>query len=86
MKPAPIDYHRAKANPWRLSARQCMTLRLICEYGCTKRVNYESEMTNPRTVEHHLMRARRLMGLFGNDIRLYIQWDRWTRKEKADEA
>lgn len=85
MTPSPLDKQRAKENPWKLSAKQCMTLRLICAYGCTKRVNYEVEQVNARTVEHHLMRARKLMGLFGNDIRLYIQWDRWTRKEKAND-
>ena len=85
MTPTPLDKERAKTNPWGLTARQCMVMRLICQYGCTKRVDCEEEGVNARTVEHHLMMSRRRMQLFGNDIRLYIQWDRWTRKENVDE-
>lgn len=85
MTPTPLDKQRAKTNPWGMTAYQCAVLRLICQYGCTKRVNYDEERANQRTVEHHLMMARKRMGMFGNDIRLYIQWDRWTRKEKAND-
>jgi hypothetical protein len=85
MTPTPLDKERAKINPWGLTSYQCMVMRLICQYGCTKRVNYDEERVKPRTVEHHLMMSRRRMQMFGNDIRLYIQWDRWIRKEKVDE-
>jgi hypothetical protein len=85
MTPTKLDKDRAKNNPWGMTAYQCMVLRLICEYGCTKRVNYDEERANQRTVEHHLMVARKCMKLFGNDVRLYLQWDRWTRKEKAND-
>ena len=76
MNPAPIDYARAKQNPWGLAAKQCMVLRLYCEHGCTKRVASVIDIS-PRNIEHHLLRSRKLMGLFGNDIRLYVNWTKW---------
>lgn len=77
-----IDIERAKVNPWGLSAHQCAILRMISESGCTKRVCLDYE-ENPRNVEHHLMRSRQLMGLYGNDIRLFLKWDRWVRGDES---
>ena len=82
MTPAPIDQHRATKNPWGLTAHQCMMLRLICTHGGSKRVAYEVPEINCRLVEHHLHLARQRMGFFGADIRLFLEWDRWIRKEK----
>jgi hypothetical protein len=81
--PTQIDHKRATDNPWGLSAYQCYVLRLYCEYGCTKRVA-AVENISPRNVENHLFVARKHMGLFGNDIRLYLTWDRWVRKENNE--
>jgi hypothetical protein len=72
------DRKRAKENPWGLSNCQCYTLRLICEHGGTKRAAYV-EQVDARPLEHHLMKARQQMGMFGNDIRMYLNWDRWIR-------
>lgn len=80
MNPAPIDHQRAKRNPWGLTAHQCMTLRLVCEHGGSKRTAYERKDISARLLEHHLLQARRAMGLFGMDVRLFLEWDRWVRK------
>jgi DNA-binding CsgD family transcriptional regulator len=78
MTPSKLDRKHAEINPWGLSAYQCYVLRLYCEHGCTKRVAY-AENISPRNVENHLLVSRKHMGLFGNDIRLYLNWDRWVR-------
>lgn len=55
-----------------------MALRLLCEYGSTKRAAYVTEI-NSRLIEHHLRNARKAMGMFGVDVRLFLNWDRWVR-------
>lgn len=82
MKPQDVDKKRAARNPWGLTACQCMTMRLMCEHGGTKRVAYGVEEAHPRLLEHHIMITKRKMGLFGADIRLYLMWDRWTRTQE----
>jgi hypothetical protein len=77
------DKYRAKANPFGLSKCQCYTLRLICEHGGTKRAAYVAGV-EARALEHHLMKARQVMGMFGNDIRMYLLWDRWIRSIDAE--
>ena len=83
MTPTQIDRQRAADNPWGLTAHQCYVLRLYCKHGCTKRVA-AFENINSRNVENHLCVARKRMGLFGNDIRLYLLWDRWTRTDEGE--
>lgn len=77
MKPASIDKHRAKKNPWGLTAHQCMALRLMCKYGGAKRIAHATEISE-RTLEHHLHEARHLMGYFGPDVRAILSWYSWT--------
>jgi DNA-binding CsgD family transcriptional regulator len=72
------DEARAESNPWGLTAKQCAALRMICEHGCTKRAVAATEIDG-RTIEHHILTARRKLGYFGNDTRLYLDWDRWVR-------
>jgi hypothetical protein len=79
-----IDKKRAFRNPWGLTICQCYTLRLICEHGGTKRAAHATD-ENYRIMEHHLMSARKKMNLLGTDIRLYIKWDRWTRKDEGED-
>jgi hypothetical protein len=81
MTPASLDYNRAKHNPWGLTPHQCMALRLVCQHGGAKRVAYETEVSS-RLIEHHLYLARKRMGMLGADIRLFLEWDRWIRKQK----
>ena len=85
MTPNSLDYERSLANPWGLTQHQCMTLRLVCQHGGTKRAAWAEKDVNTRTLEHHLLKARNLMGLVGSDVRLYLQWDRWTRKDNVNE-
>jgi hypothetical protein len=73
-----VDIERSKSNPWGLTAHQCAVLRMVSETGCTKRACREYDV-NARNVEHHLMVSRRQMGMYGNDIRLFLIWDRWVR-------
>jgi hypothetical protein len=80
-----LDRKRAFRNPWRLSKGNCFTLRLVCEHGGTKRAAYV-EGVDERLLEYHLMMSRKRMGMFGNDVRLYLKWDRWTRKDEGEEA
>lgn len=83
MIPTELDLKRAAKNPWGLTAHQCMTLRLVCEHGGTKRTSH-AEKLPLRTLEHHLLMSRKAMQMYGNDVRLYLQWDRWIRKDKAN--
>jgi hypothetical protein len=78
MKPSKKDKERAKKNPWELTAHQCMSLRLVCEHGGTKRAAYATGESE-RNMEGHLMLSRRKMGMLGTDIRVYLNWDRWLR-------
>ena len=80
MKPNKKDRERAETNPWGLTPHQCMTLRLVCEHGGTKRAAYATGESD-RNMEGHLMLGRRKMGLLGTDIRIYLNWDRWMRSE-----
>ncbi len=79
-----LDRKRAFCNPWGLSKSNCFTLRLVCQHGGTKRAAYE-EGVECRLLEYHLMAARKRMGMFGNDVRLYLNWDRWTRKDEGEQ-
>ena len=80
MTPASIDKNRAKKNPWGLTAHQCMSLRLLCKYGGNKRIAYELGIS-AKTVEHHLYEARKAMGYFGSDIRVVLEWYKWSTDE-----
>ena len=57
-----------------------MALRLVCEHGTAKRVEYVTEISH-KVIEHHLHNARRAMGLFGTTLHLYLNWDRWTNEQ-----
>lgn len=78
MTPTPADRQNAKANPWRLTAHQCMAMRLYCEHGCLRRVENTSGIA-PCNIKYHLNNARHRMKFYGNDIRVYLTWDRWAR-------
>lgn len=80
MEPTRADKKAAKANPWKLTAHQCMALRLVCEHGTAKRVEYVTDISH-KVIEHHLHNARRAMGLFGTTLHLYLNWDRWTHAQ-----
>ncbi len=79
MIPDPIDHERAGTNPWGLTPYQCMTIRLVCLYGGTKRASHAEDLPL-RTLEHHLLTSRKAMGMYGSDVRLYINFDRWFRQ------
>jgi hypothetical protein len=85
MIPSNLDHERAEKNPWGLTAHQCMTLRLVCEHGGSKRASYAFPAAPVRTLEHHLCTSRKCMGMIGNDVRLYLQWDRWLRKDTVND-
>ncbi len=86
MAPTDYDIKLARLNPWGLSAYHCLTLRLYCKYGCTKRIVSTTPEANKSTLEHHLHTARKVMGLFGKDVRLYLYWHEWeTKQEKAND-
>lgn len=57
-----------------------MALRLVCEHGTAKRVEYVTEISH-KVIEHHLHNARRAMGLFGTTLHLYLNWDRWINEQ-----
>jgi DNA-binding CsgD family transcriptional regulator len=78
-----LDRKRAMRNPYKLTKCQCYTLRLVCKHGGTKRAAYVEKISE-RILEHHLMKARQQMGMFGNDIRMYLMWDRWTRTDEGE--
>jgi len=79
MEPTRADRKAEKTNPWGLTAYQCMTLRLVCEHGSSKRAAYHTDISH-KLLEHHLHIARQRMGMFGVDIRLFLNWDRWSNK------
>lgn len=82
MTPHAIDQQRSAQNPWGLTAHQCMTIRVVCLYGGTKRASYAEDLPL-RTLEHHLLMARKAMQMYGNDVRLYLNFDRWLGTESA---
>ena len=79
MIPDDIDHDRANDNPWGLTPHQCMTIRLVCLYGGTKRTSHAEDLPL-RTLEHHLLTSRKAMGMYGSDVRLYLNFDRWFRQ------
>lgn len=82
MTPDAIDHQRAAENPWGLTPHQCMTIRVVCLYGGTKRASYAEDLPL-RTLEHHLLTSRKAMQMYGNDVRLYLNFDRWLGTESA---
>lgn len=78
MTPTKTDLKAAQKNPWGLTPHQCMTMRLLCEHGSARRVAYEMDIS-VKVIEHHITRARKAMGSFGSDIRIYLSWYAWTR-------
>jgi hypothetical protein len=83
MTPVRIDHYRAKRNPWGLTPHQCYVLRLVCEHGGSKRAAHAVPEANQRLLEHHLHHIRKAMGLFGADIRIFLNWDRWISEQAA---
>ena len=82
MTPNRKDKKRAELNPWGLTAHQCMTLRIVCEHGGTKRAAYATGESE-RNIEGHLMLSRRRMGMLGTDIRVYLSWFKWVKENNA---
>jgi hypothetical protein len=78
MTPTEIDKLRSTTNPWSLTSHQCMTIRLVCLHGGTKRASHAEDLPL-RTLEHHLLQSRKLMQMYGSDVRLFIEFDRWVR-------
>ena len=79
MTPSIIDKLRSETNPWGLTAHQCMTIRLVCEHGGTKRASHAEDLPL-RTLEHHLLMSRKAMEMYGSDVRLFLEFDRWIRQ------
>lgn len=82
MEPTKADQKAARNNPWGLTVCQCMTLRLVCEHGSSKRAAYHTDISH-KLIEHHLHKARKAMGFFGVDVRLFLNWDRWTNEQST---
>ena len=78
MTPTEIDKLRSETNPWGLTQHQCMTIRLVCLHGGTKRASHAEDLPL-RTLEHHLLKSRKAMQMYGSDVRLFIEFDRWVR-------
>jgi hypothetical protein len=78
MTPTEIDKLRSETNPWSLTSHQCMTIRLVCLHGGTKRASHAEDLPL-RTLEHHLLKSRKAMQMYGSDVRLFIEFDRWVR-------
>ena len=78
MTPDDIDHKHGECNPWSLTPHQCMTIRLVCLHGGTKRAAH-AENLPLRTLEHHLLMSRKAMEMYGSDVRLFLEFDRWVR-------
>jgi len=78
MNPSDEDEHLALLNPWKLTACQCMAMRLVCCYGSPLQA-VAKEPIVLTTLKWHLNRARTRMGYEGYDIRMYLDWDWWVR-------
>ena len=75
MTPTPLDEAAARANPWRMTARQCMYMRIIGETGQAKQAAYAIGISAKANSYPHNIRKR--MGLIGSDLRMYIKWAIW---------
>ena len=86
MKPTPLDEAAAKANPWKMTTRQCMYMRLIGETGQAKQAAYALGISTKSNSYPNRIRER--MGLIGSDLRMYIRWGVWyedfTKRMSAD--
>lgn len=65
------------SNPWSLPPRQAQVLSLLAEVGCNKLIARKLGL-DPRTVETHVARALKKMGL-ANRTQAAVAWDRWAR-------
>jgi hypothetical protein len=83
MEPERVDKQRAKQNPWGLTPHQCMALRLVCAHGGSKRAAYKTGEPE-RLIEHHIYGVRKAMQMKGADIRIYLEWDRWSKNENGN--
>jgi hypothetical protein len=78
MTPSEEDERLARLNPWSLTAHQCMAMRLYCENGTMKKVETTAGVP-VTTMKWHIKIAKKRMGYFGTDLRMYLTWDRWVR-------
>lgn len=66
-----------KQNPWKLTPRQCDSLRAICETGSVVAASARLGLT-VHTVDGHLDLARRAMGV-STTLLAALEWDRYVR-------
>jgi hypothetical protein len=85
MPVANIDKGYAKTNPWGLTAHQCCAMRLVCKHGSIKHAWADLDLPI-KTIQHHVEGARQRMGLRGHDIRVYLYWHDFTKKENLQKA
>ncbi len=78
MKPTAEDKELANINQWRLTARQCMALRLFCCHGGLIEAARQEGISRG-TIRMHLTNAKKRMGYEGHDIRMYLDWDWFVR-------
>lgn len=83
MTPTRFDKEAAKANPWGLTAHQCMSLRLLVLHGNAKLVDRATGIP-AKTVQSNVENARIAMGLTGYDQRIYVMYALWANQYAAE--
>ena len=81
MKSTPLDEAAAKANPWKMTARQCMYMRLIGETGQAKQAAYTLGISTKSNSYPNRIRER--MGLIGSDLRMGAERTRQVGRTRA---
>jgi FixJ family two-component response regulator len=69
-------------NPWNLTPQQSATMDAVCTHGCQKTAAKALGLSI-KTVEQHTWHAAQSMGLAGNRLRKYIEWDRWMQRREG---
>lgn len=69
-------------NPWKIGAKQCLVLHLVCTYGTIKAAA-EATGIKERTLKWNLKTARGRRKMSGTDVRIFLMWDRYAQGVRA---
>jgi hypothetical protein len=69
-------------NPWGLTNAEAEVMDAMITTG-TRKVASRQLGISPKTLEARSHRASIRMGYSGQDVRRYIEWDRWRRSEAS---
>ena len=75
-----MDDAYAALNPWGLTAAECLCVRKVCELGGMKQA-VDAAGVSGSVFSNTLNSVREKMNVRGQNVRLWIMWDRWVRSD-----